>query len=197
MIMNKILKIIVVMIAIFLFSTSISIAKEFSISGQAKMILKITSYDENIEQRILSDTINIGIVAHKSNEDLIKKTKELESYLLKFKRVKISGLNFKTFNFIYDDAAEIDDFIKSSGISVLYIMKGNDQYITTIYTICRKNRILSLTNSVEYVKKGISIGFEINSTGKLEIYSNINSIKKEKISFSSGLLMIAKVVGDK
>ncbi len=184
----------VVLFTIFILFCSLEYGKTFSISGQAKMILKITSYDKGIANRISDNIIKIGLISPLSNPEMVSKTDEVKKTLLKFKKVKISGHHFDVVKFNFETPGTLESFLTQNKINVLYIMSGDDANLGTISKLCRRYKIFSITNSKRYVEKGLSIGFEINSKGKLEIYSNKKSIKAEQLTLASGLLMISKVL---
>ncbi len=58
----------------------------------------------------------------------------------------------------------------------------------------RKEKILSMTNDLELVKKGVSLGIGVNEKGKPSISLSLESSKKENLNWNSAVLKIAKTI---
>jgi hypothetical protein len=62
------------------------------------------------------------------------------------------------------------------------------------YKILQDKWVLSSTASLNFVKKGISIGFGISNEGTPEIWVNLKASKEEGLDWSTILLKIAKTI---
>jgi hypothetical protein len=136
---------------------------------QAALLSKVLKYDSQIPQ---NTKIKILVVFDDNSE--INKDEF------------ITGLgNSMTVKAIRPD--ELEQNI--SGYSVVYFMPGIQDYSI----ICKNNGVLSVTGISQYVEQGkISLGFGIQNN-KPKILVNLTSLNKERQSFSSDILRIAKI----
>ena len=63
-----------------------------------------------------------------------------------------------------------------------------------ILAYTEKEKILSIANNLKWVKKGVSLGIDVNKKGDPSIKLNLSSAKKENLNWNSAVFKIAKTV---
>ena len=77
-------------------------------------------------------------------------------------------------------------------VNVLVVADAKKVDQAIAYT--RSNKIISITNKPELVKKGISLGIGMNETGGQSLTVNMAASKEEGLSWKPVILKIAKAV---
>lgn len=157
---------------------------------QFSLFSKILPFDRNFKTRAES-SITIGILYQRTfrmslhaKEDMVR--------LLQASRRTIDG---KPVRFVELDLTEDLDSLNANllrSVDVLYVAPLRAVNISSISTLTRTQRILSLTGVPEYVANGLAVG--IGTKGERpEILINLSAAKTEGADFSSQLLKLAKV----
>ena len=159
---------------------------------QAKLLLKILTFDRNLEKRADSAVV-VGIVYNPENTDSKKAKSEFSKALEKYSDKKVKGLPVSQIGLKYSSWAGLLDNIKSYNVSVLYVTSGNSDNLKGVLKASRADSVLTVTGVPKYVEEGVSIGFGLKEN-KPEIIVNLSSAEAEGADFSSQLLKLAKVI---
>jgi hypothetical protein len=159
---------------------------------QAKLLLKILTFDRNLEERADSAVV-VGIVYNAESEDSKKARLDLSSALENYSEKKVKGLPVSHVSLEYSSWSDLSAEIRYSGVSVLYITPGNADNLKGVLKASRAQRVLTACGVVSYAEEGISVGMALKGK-KPQIIINISSAKAEGCDFSSQLLKLARVI---
>lgn len=171
-----------------------SIAQEVPLPAdtQIKLLVKTLEFDRNLSGRS-HDYVNIAIFYQKKNRQSNDLRLDIENVIQQFKNSKIQK---KSVKFLFIDISSLTDFtdiINSQHIDVAFILPLKSINVNDISNITRQKQIISITPCPEYIKNGVSIGFDMQG-GKPQIILNLSNSKKEGTNFSSIFLNYAKVI---
>lgn len=159
---------------------------------QIKLLIKTLEFDRNLSGRS-HDFVNIAIFYQKKNRQSNDLKLDIENAIQQFKTSKIQK---KSIKFIFIDIStisEYNDIINSQHIDVAFILPLKSINVNELTTITRQKQIISITPCPDYIKNGVSIGFDLQG-GKPQIILNLSNAKKEGTNFSSIFLNYAKVI---
>ncbi len=181
-------------IAIFVLGVSLYPAQEMPVSTelQYKLLLKILTFDRNLETRI-GDEIVIGIL-YQSKFRLSEITKS--SWVRSIEESEIKTLEDIPIRFVNIDLNEennIAEVISRENVDILYITPLRAFNLKSITELSQSNKIITFTGVPEYTEDGI--GISIGTKGnKPQIIINLDASKLEGCDFSSKLLNLARIV---
>lgn len=183
-----------IIISMFLITPELLSQKmEVPVQIQVPMLLKILTFDRNLEKRS-GKKFTIGIIYQsKYRESFEAKDKFIESIdKISIKKIKDIPIELVSIDV---DSSDLEHSILKNEVDGLYIAPLRAFDIKRILKISQDRKIISMTGVVEQVNSGISIG--IGSKGdKPLIIINLRSAKLEGIDFSSQLLKLAKITGE-
>jgi hypothetical protein len=159
---------------------------------QAKLLLKILTFDRNLEKRADSAVV-VGIVYNPEDTDSKKVKSEFSKALGKYSDKKVKGLPVSQIGLKYSSWANLLNNIRSYNVSVLYVTSGNSDNLEEILKASRADSVLTVTGVLKYVEEGVSIGIGLKEN-KPQIMVNLSSAEAEGTDFSSQLLRLAKVI---
>lgn len=159
---------------------------------QISIFLKILTYDRALHTRAPSG-VRIGIVYNLQKESKRAKD-ELTEFLqgLSDKTVSELPLTFTCVEFV--SGGQLEEFVRSDSVNVLYITPGQDKNISAIVKVSRAQKILTFAGTSQYVEKGLSVGLELVQD-KARVLINLPASKAEGTNFQAGLLKLARVIG--
>src|SRR5262249_28261537 len=99
----------------------------------------------------------------------------------------------KYFTIEYTKPADLEAFVKSKGINLLYLAPGTARALPDLIRISQAHRITTATGVPDYVRKGVAVGIGVRQD-KPQILINLPSSKSEGSEFDASLLRIATVV---
>ncbi len=181
-------------IAIFILGVSLCPAQEMLVPTdlQYEFLLKILTYDRNLETRI-GDEIVIGIL-YQSKFRLSEITKN--SLVSSIKKSPITSLDNIPIRYVNIDLNEENDFaevISRENVDILYIAPLRAFNLKSITELSRSNKIITFSGVPEYTEEGI--GISIGTKGdKPQIIINLDATHLEGSDFSSKLLNLARIV---
>ncbi len=168
-------------------------AQDLPAAVKSKLMLRVISFDHNLAGRVADGSVNIGILEHIGDSDSQNSSRDLQTGLAAFSKVKIAGMSFNVLPIPYSDGSEILQAITAKKLAVLYVTKGNDANLSNVCAATKESKILSLCGSPSYVKEGISIGFGLEG-GKPKIYANLQGLAAEDASMPGNFLNMVKVL---
>lgn len=166
---------------------------EVPIEIQVPMLLKILTFDRNLEKRS-GKKFTIGIIYQSKYKDSFEaKDKFIESInRISIKKIKDIPIDLLSIDV---DGSDLEHAILKKEINALYIAPLRAFDIERITKISQDRKIISMTGIIEQVNSGISIGIGAKGDKPL-IIINLESAKLEGIDFSSQLLKLAKIIGE-
>jgi hypothetical protein len=159
---------------------------------QAKLLLKILTFDRNLDKRADSAVV-VGIVYKPGSEESEKARSEFSKALEKYSGKRVKGFPVSHISLKYVSRSDLAAEVKTHGVSVFYVTPGDSVYLKEIIKVARENSVLTATAVAKYVGNGISIGIGLKEN-KPEITINLSSTKAEACDFSSQLLKLARVI---
>ena len=181
-------------IAIFVLGVSLYPAQEMPVSTelQYKLLLKILTFDRNLETRI-GDEIVIGIL-YQSKFRLSEITKSSWVRSIEESEIKIlEDIPIRFVNIDLNEENNIAEVISRENVDILYITPLRAFNLKSITELSQSNKIITFTGVPEYTEDGI--GISIGTKGnKPQIIINLDASKLEGCDFSSKLLNLARIV---
>jgi hypothetical protein len=159
---------------------------------QAKLLLKILTYDRNLKERADSAVV-VGIVYDAKREDSEKARSKFSKALEPYSGKEVQHLLVSHVSLEYVSWSDLSAKIKSNNVSALYVTPGNSGNLKGIIKASRADSILTATGVPKYVEAGVSVAFG-SKEKKPQIIINLSSAKAEGVDFSSELLKLAKVI---
>ncbi len=159
---------------------------------QLNLLLKVASFDRNLETRV-GEEIVIGILHQKKYRPSLTVMEDLSRLIEEQMPLKIKTISVRSMNCVYKTIEDLSEFIKRENVDFLYVTPLRAVEIEKITDLTRKNNILSMTGVTEYSERGISVSIGRRSN-KPEIIINQKNAIDEGVRFSSNLLNLAKIV---
>lgn len=159
---------------------------------QVKLLLKILTFDRNLEERADS-VVAVGIVYNEESEASKKARLDFSAALEDYSEKKVKGLPVTHVSLEYSSWSDLSAKIRDYSVSVLYITPGNSDNLKGVLKASRAQRALTACGVVGYVEEGISVGMVLKGKNP-QILVNLPSAKAEGCNFSSQLLKLARVI---
>ncbi len=159
---------------------------------QAKLLLKILTFDRNLETRADSAVV-VGIIYQPGCRQSEKARSELSLALDEYSEKKVKGLPFSYVTLRYLSWLDLAAKVRSENISVLYVTSCDSAHLEEIIKVARENGVLTASSEKSHVEKGISLAVGLKGN-KPQITINLSSAKAEGCDFSSQFLQLAEVV---
>jgi hypothetical protein len=159
---------------------------------QHDLMIKVLTFDRNLRSRVGGEIV-IGIPYQKS----VRESVAAKDALLKI--IQASGsspwddLSVRAVAFELDDPNDLDEIFGREEIDILYIPPLRAFDVRAIVPVCNARRVLSFTGLPDYLKAGVSIGFDLKEE-RPEILVNLVSARLAGADFSSKLLRLVRVV---
>ncbi len=185
----------VVVVMALLFALSRAAAAEsmaFSAEIQVPLLLKILTYDRQLEAKAGTDLV-IGIIHDPADRDSSKAADEIATTLYKFAGKTVKRLPIKYFLIEYTKPADLEAFVKAKGINMLYVTPGVSRALPDIIKLSQARHLTTTTGVPDYVRKGVAVGIG-ERQNKPQILINLPASKSEGSEFDASLLRIATVV---
>jgi len=164
---------------------------ELPMDVQMKLILKIISYDRNLNKKV-TDGVNIGIL-FKENDKQSKETADKAiSVLGELAGTKISGHDFNHKVITINSGMDLSDKLKNEKISYLFLSAGLEEYIDKITTATKELEILSMSCVPKYLDKGVSLAFDRMQNKAVILLRK--SYTDEGSNFPATFLKLAKII---
>lgn len=159
---------------------------------QAKLLLKILTFDRNLETRVDSAVV-VGIVYQPGYRQSERARSELSAALDKYSDKKVKGLPVSVVTIRYLSRLDLMAKVRSENVSVLYVTSCDSAHLEEIIKVARENHILTISSEKSHVEEGISLAVGLKEN-KPQITINLSSAKAEGCEFSSQLLKLAEVL---
>jgi len=163
---------------------------------QVPLLLKILTYDRQLEAKAGSDLV-IGIIHDPTDKDSAKAADEIASTLYQFTKPPspktVKKLPIKYFLIEYTKPADLEAFVKAKGINMLYVTPGISRALPDIIKLSQSRHLTTTTGVPDYVRKGVAVGIG-ERQNRPQILVNLCSTKSEGSEFDASLLRIATVV---
>ena len=183
------------MIILFLLLFVISGMKSQSItvpeSIQAKIFLKVLTFERNLIDK--DDDVVVNILYQENYKESFSAYKKISDEIINNyknvfsnRKIIINGINL-------DKTNEWAKSIDKKKINIIYVLPLRAFKISDISEECRKSKMLSFTAVPEYVVKGISIGIDLFNS-KPKILINLKASKLEGAKLSSQILRISRLI---
>lgn len=163
----------IILLGILLMLTSTTIRAEDAPPNMASgLILQMLTFEKKL--MATGGDLSIHVVGSTALADELKKS--IGSSIAKCKLSKVTA----------------SDALPTEPINILIISDAGIVSEAIKYT--RTNKIISITNKPELVKKGVSLGIGMNDTGGQSLTVNMAASKEEGLDWKPAILKIAKAV---
>jgi hypothetical protein len=171
------------------------LAEEMALSAetQVPLILKILTYDRNLEGRA-GPELAVGIVHDPTNRESAAATDAMVATLYRFQGKTIKKLALRFYTIEYTGPVELERFVRSKGICVLYVAPGLERHIAALTKVSQAQHLMTVTGVPDYVRKGIALGLGL-AQDRPQILVNLVSARAEGTDFDASLLRIATIIG--
>jgi len=160
---------------------------------QVPLLLKILTFDRNFDQRVGS-VLRIGVVYVDDVPASRQAKDDISTALNGFADKTIKKLPISYVLLRYSTEQSFEDAAKNHGVNVLYVTPGNAKFLAGLLRVSRKHRMTTVTGLPEYVKEGVTVGFDLTSDNKTKILINLNSARLEGVAFDANLLRLSTVL---
>jgi len=160
-----------------------------------KLLTKVMAMDKNFNLESGRDNVKIGIIFSGKNRNSVKVKNEVLT-LIKKSQLKVKDIEIDFIELNLGSYKSIEDMIKLNELEGIFITPLRGYDINEITRICKKYKVISFTNDIEFTEHGVSITFDI-ADKKTKILINIDSAEAEGAKFSSNLLKIVEIVDKK
>jgi len=163
------------------------------IEEQAPLILKILTYDRNLE-RNSTEVLTIGIVHDPTNVESATAMQELSDFLFANKDKRVKQKPFRYFQIEYTGPQNLRAFSEEREIGVYYITPGLPRSsLSGILEVSRALSITTMTGVPDYVQAGVAVGIG-ERRGRPQILINLPASREEESEFDASLLRISTVI---
>lgn len=105
----------------------------------------------------------------------------------------IKDLEYRVINNKPVKVIEVTSYSKIKDLDILFISHGSKKQITDLITICQKNKVLSISDRMGMIEKGIMINFFIeNNNIRFELNKTI--LDNQHFKVSSRLWRMGKII---
>lgn len=168
---------------------------EVPVEIQFPLFLKILPFDRNFKKRV-GDEIVIGIVYQEKFRKSLNIKTQLENFLGKSKENKIDDLPFRYVLINLGSLSEFKAILVKEKVDIVYITPLRAVAVDTLVSYSRSLGITSLTGVPAYCELGIAISIGTKGESPI-IIINLPCARSEGADFSSRLLKLARVIGNK
>ena len=159
---------------------------------QVTLILKVLSYDRNFAARAAGE-LRIAVVISPGDPDSVRARAQIVDVTQTLPFRMMRGVPIRYFFVEYASDAQLETFVTTNQIAVLYIAPGNQQNLDALLRISQSRQIVTATGVPEYVERGVAVGVGVRQD-KPVILINLPSSKSAGTEFDASLLRIAKVI---
>jgi len=159
---------------------------------QVTLILKVLSYDRNFAARAAGE-LRIAVVISPGDPDSARARAQIVDVTQTLPFRMMRGVPIRYLFVEYASDAQLETFVTTNQIAVLYIAPGNQQNLDALLRISQSRQIVTATGVPEYVERGVAVGVGVRQD-KPVILINLPSSKSAGTEFDASLLRIAKVI---
>lgn len=158
---------------------------------QALLLLRVLSYDRNIEDRV-KDTVTVAVLYDPKNKASVAMQMEMVAAIeMLSAKVTVSGRVVRVVSVPYERDAKL--FQQIRGAAAVYVCSGLDDHVSAISEATQRESVLSVTGQKGYVKAGLSIGI-VSRGRKFVMLVNLEASRSEGVSLSAAFLAVAEMV---
>jgi hypothetical protein len=185
---------VVAAVALALAVTPALAAEEMALSPdlQVPIILKILTYDRNLESRAGAELI-VGIVYAPTDPQSVKRANEVSDTFYRFAGKTVKRLPVRYLLVEYTTPENLERSVATRGIDVLYVAPGNTQNLAGITKVSQARSLTTTTGVPDYVRRGVCVGVG-SAQDRAQILINLTSCRAEGCEFDASLLRIATVL---
>ena len=162
------------------------------VSLQIPLILKILTYDRNLEARAPGE-LRIGIVIAPRDPASARVREEVTGVFESLADKTVKRLRLRTVVLEYGSAAQMEGAMRSAGVDVLYVAPGNGANVEELARLAQAQRIVTTTGVPAYVPQGIAVGIGVQQD-RPQILINLPASRSAGSEFDASLLRIVKIV---
>lgn len=165
---------------------------DLALDLQLPILLKVLTYDQNVEQRSPGGLTLVVVFSSKSAASM----KVKDSFMPTVARLRLSAIDEKPVAWTFVDASqpgELAKMLRSERFAALYLTPGTSDFIPEVTRACQESQVTTLSGVSAYAEKGVSVAVA-QDNGKPRIVVNLPSAKAEGSNFASSLLGLARVI---
>jgi hypothetical protein len=164
------------------------------VSLQVPLILKILTYDRNLESRAQGGgELRIGIVVAPRDPASLRARDEVTGVFDALADKTVKRLRLRAMVLEYASATQMEGALRSAGVSVMYVAPGNGPNVEELARLARAQHIVTTTGVPEYVPQGIAVGIGVQQD-RPQILINLPASRSAGSEFDASLLRIVKIV---
>jgi hypothetical protein len=166
-----------------------------SASLQFQIFLKILRFEKNLPTRAGAEIV-IAVLYQEGYRDSFVAMRDILKALSESPDSPVENIPVKSVAINIDKETDIGEALTRHRALIIYVTPLRAFDIDTILSVSRLRKLITVTGVTDYVKKGVSIGLGLKE-GKPEILINLQAAKNEGSDFSSNLLKLARIIGEK
>jgi hypothetical protein len=169
-------------------------ADELPPKQQALLAVRVLAYDRNLHKRVGARAANVVILFQEGNQTSESLSIDMTGALEDISATStIDGLALKVTALAYNGAAELDAKLAALHPAAVYVCPGLGDAIAAITATAHRRAVLTMTNTGQYIKAGLSIGL-LHGEDRPVLIINLPATKAEGADLDAALLRLANVI---
>ena len=160
---------------------------EVPISSQAKLLLKVLSYDTNLAERS-GGGIHIAVI-HKEGVD----ASTIVSAFLSAGKDKVAGLSVSAQAVPFISVQKLLEIVDKHSFNTLYVHPSTIAALSSIQQVARGKKIVSIGGSKALVEQGVSLGVYMKKDVP-RLVVNERSAKVEGLDLKPAIRLISTII---
>jgi uncharacterized protein DUF4154 len=161
------------------------------ISLQIDLLLKVASYDKNLQQRA-HGRVRVGVVVKLNDADSARSAAQAMKSLSAVE--SLEGLPLDAAIEIYADAPGLARYVGEHGISILYFTPGfSESEMDAMARALDGVSVLSAGALAKYTIRGMVLGFDL-AGGKPKLLVHLARARRQQVELSSSVLKLMRVI---
>ena len=160
------------------------------VSLQLPLILKILTYDRNLDARSPTE-LRIGVVVAPNDPSSVRA--EIAGGFQALANTTVKGRRLRAVTLEYGSEAQLESAVRAEQVAVLYVAPGNGANIEALVRVSRAQRVVTTTGVPDYVPLGIAVGIGMQQD-RPQILINLAASRSAGSEFDASLLRVVRIV---
>lgn len=169
-------------------------ADELPPKQQALLAVRVLAYDRNLHKRVGARAATVVVLFQEGNQTSESVSIDITGALEDIGVTStVDGLALRVTALAYNGAAELDAKLAALHPAALYVCPGLSDALPAITTTAHKRAFLTLTNTGQYIKGGLSVGL-LHGEDRPLLIINLPAARAEGADLDAALLRLANVI---
>ncbi len=176
--------------------SSISFCQDMPVpaSAQVPVVLKVLSYDRNL-QRHTGGKLVLGVIYQRSVHESEEVATEFMQTFEELSDPRVNGLPVSLVPIDLTADSDIRTVLADKGVDAVYLAPVFSEPVRQISNITRVRSITTFTGIPDYVERGCSVGITARG-GRLSLLINLAACHAEGSKFDPQLLRLAQTINE-